>query len=388
MLIARQVAKIIKESKKSILLLGPRQAGKSTLISSLSPDLSINLARESSFLEFASDPTLLDARIRASKPRGVFIDEVQRLPSLLNTVQALIDESRGTIRFFLTGSSARKLRRGRSNLLPGRVIALELGPLLQVELGSAFNLLISLSVGTLPGIITDDSVQERQRVLTSYAGTYLKEEIQAEALTRDLEGFARFLRFCAATAGQYLDMTRLATEAQIKRASVMRFFEILEETLIAFRCEAFAKSERRRLIQHPRFFFFDNGVLNGILGNFKVSDDRRGALFEHLVITQVYHTAKALGGEVRLSNYRTEHGAEVDLIIERPDGEVIAVECKSGNTVGSNDFEGFKSFASYINKPHRQIVIYGGTTPRRIDNVEILPCHLGLQEIFNFLTPE
>jgi len=382
MLIARQASAIITESKKSILLLGPRQTGKSTLIASLNPDLSINLARESTFLEFAADPTLLDTQIKALRPKSIFIDEVQRLPSLLNTTQALLDETRGTLRFYLTGSSARKLRRGRANLLPGRIITMELGPLLESELGNAFDLSTSLSVGTLPGIITDENTRERERVLTSYAGTYLKEEIQAEALTRDLEGFARFLRYCAAASGQYLDMTRLATEAQIKRASAIRFFEILEDTLLAFRCNAFAKSERRRLIQHPRFFLFDNGVLNGILGNFRVSDDRKGMLFEHFVITQVYHTAKALGGDIRLSNYRTEHGAEVDLIIERSDGETIAVECKSGNTVGSTDLEGFQSFASFFKKPHRKIVIYGGTTPRRIDEVDILPCQIGIREIF------
>ncbi len=291
-------------------------------------------------------------------------------------------KNRGAIRFYLTGSSARKLRRGRANLLPGRVITLELSPLLETELGDAFDLSTSLSVGTLPGIVTDDDARERERVLSSYAGTYLKEEIQAEALTRDLEGFARFLRYCAAAAGQYLDMTRLAAEAHIKRASAIRFFEILEDTLLAFRCDAFAKSERRRLIQHPRFFFFDNGVLNGILGNFKVSEDRKGMLFEHLVTTQVYHTAKALGDEIRLSNYRTEHGAEVDFIIERADGETIAVECKSGNAVGSNDLEGFKSFASFFKKPHRKIVIYGGSVPRQIDDVEVLPCQMGLRKIF------
>ena len=382
MLISRQLSAIITESKKSILLLGPRQTGKSTLIASLNPDLSINLARESTFLEFAADPTLLDSQIKALKPKSIFIDEVQRLPSLLNTTQALLDESRGALRFYLTGSSARKLRRGRANLLPGRVITMELGPLLESELGNAFDLSASLSVGTLPGIITDENMRERERVLTSYAGTYLKEEIQAEALTRDLEGFARFLRHCAAASGQCLDMTRLATEAQIKRASAIRFFEILEDTLIAFRCDAFAKSERRRLIQHPRFFLFDNGVRNGLLGNFRVSDDRKGMLFEHFVITQVYHTAKALGGDIRLSNYRTEHGAEIDLIIERLDGETIAVECKSGSAVGSTDLEGFKSFASFFKRPHRKIVIYGGATPRRIDDVDILPCQIGIREIF------
>jgi predicted AAA+ superfamily ATPase len=177
-------------------------------------------------------------------------------------------------------------------------------------------------------------------------------------------------------------MTRLAAQAQVKRASAIRFFEILEDTMLAFRCDAFAKSERRRLIQHPRFFFFDNGVLNGILGNFRVSDDRRGMLFENLAISQVYHAAKAIGGEIRMSNYRTEHGAEVDLVIERANGDIIAVECKSGNTIGSNDLEGFRSLSSYINRPHRKIIIYAGTTARKIDDVDILPFQVGLREIF------
>jgi len=382
MIINRKLTDIIKQSKKSVLLLGPRQTGKSTLIKSLKPDLSINLARESTFLEFASNPNSLDEQILSMKPKTAFIDEVQRLPSLLNTVQALIDESHGGLKFYLTGSSARKLRRGRANLLPGRILSLELGPLTTEELGEKFDLSRALSEGTLPGIVTEPDTAERERILRSYAGTYLQEEVQAEALTKDLPGFARFLRFCAASSGQYLDLSRLAAEAQVKRASAIRFCEILEDTLIAFRCEAFAKSERRRLIQHPRLFFFDNGALNGILGNFKVSEDRRGMLFEHFVTTQVYHTAKSLGGSARISNYRTEHGAELDLIVEHPNGELVAVECKSGHTVTSSDMQGFKSFATFFNKPHRKIVIYGGATARRIEDVEILPCEEGLRAVF------
>lgn len=381
-MINRKIADIIRESTKSILLLGPRQTGKSTLIRSLCPDLQINLAREATFLEFASDPLVLESQIRLLKPRTVFIDEVQRLPGLLNSIQVLIDEQRDTLRFFLTGSSARKLRRGKANLLPGRVVSLELGPLTECELGDAFELETALSVGTLPGIFTEPNVPDRESVLRSYAGTYLKEEIQAEALTKDLEGFARFLRYCAASAGQYLDLSRLAAEAQIKRASAIRFFEILEDTMIAIRCDAFAKSERRRLVQHPRFFFFDVGVLNGALGNFRVSDDRRGALFEHLVFTQICHTARANQEQVRISNYRTEHSAEIDLIIERANGDVIAVECKAGRNVGSADLNGFKSFDSFYGKAYRKIVIYSGSSARQIGDVEVLPFQRGIRAVF------
>jgi predicted AAA+ superfamily ATPase len=386
MMYIRKIADIIGKSKKSLLLLGPRQTGKSTLFKSMQPDLQINLAREATFLDFASDPLALEQQIKQQKPKTIFIDEVQRLPSILNTVQPLIDDSNGKLRFFLTGSSARKLRRGKANLLPGRVLTLELGPLLECELDDEFDLNCALSIGTLPGIYSEENAKERERVLFSYAGTYLKEEIQAEALTRDLEGFARFLKFSAANAGQYLDMSRLASDAQVKRASAIRFFEILEDTLIAVRCDAFAKSERRRLIQHPRYFFFDNGVLNGVLGNFKVSEDRRGNLFEHLAFTQIYHTARSQILQLRISNYRTEHDAELDLILEFPDGEVIAVECKAGRNVGRNDLSGFKSFASFYGKPHRKIVLYAGSSAKRIDDVMILPFQEGIREIFSGTT--
>jgi predicted AAA+ superfamily ATPase len=380
--IQRKLTEIITKSRKSILLLGPRQTGKSTLVTSLAPGLSINLAKESTFLEFASDPSALESQIKQQKPTSIFIDEVQRLPSLLNTVQALIDESRGSLRFYLTGSSARKLRRGKANLLPGRVLSLELGPLLQSELAGDFDLNLALSIGTLPGIYTDLNHSDRERTLLSYAGTYLKEEIQAEALTKDLEGFARFLRYCAANASQYLDMSKLANDSQIKRASAIRFFEILEDTMIAIRCDAFAKSERRRLVQHPRYFFFDNGVLNGVLGNFNVSADRRGGLFEHLVFTQIYHHSQAHQKYVRISNYRTEHHAELDLIIEHSNGDVVAVECKASKNVGQNDLRGFKSFANYYKRPHRKMVIYLGTSAKQVDDVVVLPFQQGISEIF------
>lgn len=378
----RQLSKTIEESKKSVLLLGPRQTGKSTLIQECGPVLSINFAREATFLEYASDPALLESQITLKRPATVFIDEVQRLPSILNTVQAILDDSHGAIRFFLTGSSARKLRRGQANLLPGRVISLQLGPLLASEIGRDWNLEMALAFGTLPGVYTDRDEKERSQILSSYAGTYLKEEIQAEALTKDLEGFARFLRFSAASAGQFLDFTRLASEANIKRASSIRFFEVLEDTLIAIRCDAFAKSERRRLIQHPRYFFFDTGVLNGVLGNYKASMDRRGMLFEHLVFSHLYHEDKARFSGARISNYRTEHNAEVDFIVEFPDGRVVAIECKSGKSVANSDLSGFSSFASFFGKPHRKLVIYAGDVARQLGDVEILPFCEGIERVF------
>ena len=379
-MIRRGLASLLKRSKKSILLLGPRQTGKSTLIRSLEPDLAINLADESMYLAFARNPDELRQRLAANRVNTVFIDEVQRLPSLLNTIQAIIDEGRPPIQFYLTGSSARKLRRGHANLLPGRIHTYQLGPLVTSELAYRLDTRQALETGTLPGIWTEPQAQERRKTLQSYAATYLKEEIQAEALTRNLEGFSRFLFVLAAEAGKFLDLSKLASAAGIPRQSAFRYFEILEDTLIVRRCDAFRKSERRRLIQSPRFFFFDTGVLNGLLNNFTASGDRVGALFEHLVFNQLIHGAAAKDLDLRISSYRTEHGAEVDFIIELKK-EVIAIEAKASANIGPSDLRGLRSFAEYAGKKHRTCIAYLGSARKILDGVELLPWQLLLMDL-------
>jgi len=381
MIIHRHLSDILTKSKKGVLLLGPRQVGKSTLIEGLKPDFTINLSHEPTFLDCAGSPSYLDELIGKRKNISVFIDEVQRLPSLLNTVQVYADSKR-QIRFFLTGSSARKLKRGKANLLPGRVISYSLGPLLVSEIGDDFSLQEVLSTGTLPGIFVEPSTSEKQSVLSSYAATYLKEEIQAEGLTKDLEGFTRFFKYAAATANQFLDMSKLAAKAQVKRPTAIRFFELLEDTLILFHIDSFAKSESRRLVQHPRYFFFDNGVLNGVLKNFQVSEDRVGMLFEHFVVSQIFHASQQHPTATRLSSYRTEHSAEVDIIIEFSDGTVWAVEIKATKNIGPSDFTGLNSFSSFYKKPHRKMIIYRGNVEKNIRDVPVVPVSRGLELIF------
>lgn len=362
---------ILRKTKKSVLLLGPRQTGKSTLLKSMAPDLTIDFAHEPTFLEFARDPTRLDQFLAAQKPRLIFIDEVQRLPSLLNTVQHWIDRDKN-LKFLLSGSSARKLKRGKANLLPGRIHAFRLGPLTPTEIGKHFDLKHALSTGMLPGIYSETDQQERIRTLSTYATTYLKEEIQAEALTRDIEGFARFLFVAAACSGTFLDLAKLAQEALIVRMTAMRYFEILEDTLVASRCPPFAVSERRRLVQHPKFYIFDPGVLNALLSNFTVSDDRKGLLFEHFFFATLEHSFRHAEIPVRISTYRTSQGAEVDFIVQR-DGKTWAVELKASRDVGKNDLRGLKSFADFYRKPHVRCVAYWGTAERVLDGVKILP---------------
>ncbi len=377
-MIPRNLSNVIDKSKKSLLILGPRQTGKSTLIKSLEPDLTINLAHEPTYLEFLRNPKELEERLEAGKFKTVFIDEVQRLPSLLNTVQFLIDNSRKSIQFYLSGSSARKLRHGHANLLPGRIHSYFLGPLVSSELSYQMNLKEALSTGTLPGIWTAKA--EKTKTLESYASTYLKEEIQQEALTRGIEGFSRFLFVVAAEAGKFLDLAKLASQAQITRQSAIRYFEILEDTLIVRRSEAFRKSLRRRLIQAPRFFFFDVGVLNGLLGNFTVSADRIGPLFEQLIFNQLVHSIASKDKKMRISSYRTEHGAELDFVLESG-SKIMGIEVKSQSVLSKIDLRGMRSFQDYTGRKTPCYVLYPGTVLKKIEGVEIVPWQTFLKNI-------
>lgn len=382
-MLARALSPVLGASKKSFLLLGPRQTGKSTLVSSLNPDLTINLAHEPTYLEFARNPRELEERLNASatgRLQTIFIDEVQRLPSLLNTVQVLLDSTPQRYKFFLTGSSARKLRRGQANLLPGRIFTYHLGPVVSREMEYRLDTHQALAHGTLPGILFEPDPKIKEKTLSSYAATYLREEVQAEALTRNLEGFARFLSVCAEYAGQFLDLSKLAADARIARQTAVRYYEVLEDCLIVHRLAPFAKSARRRLVQHPRFYFFDPGVLNGLLGNFHLSADRVGNLFEHLICSQIFSSAAAVDRALHVSAYRTEHGAEVDFIIQA-EREVIAVETKASRNISSTDLRGFASFADYYAKPHRAVVLYLGEARRKIGAVEIFPWQEGLRAI-------
>ena len=377
----RNILQILEKSKKSCLLLGPRQAGKSTLMESLKPDLAFNLMHDPTFVRFSRNPGELEERLGPIRSGQVLIDEIQRLPSLLNTLQVLIDGPYRGVRFLLTGSSARKLRRGSANLLPGRIHTYNLGPLVSSEVEGGLDTKRALAFGTLPGIYAEADDHEAAKTLRSYASTYLREEIQAEALTKNIEGFSRFLFLAAVTSGQFLDLNKLSSEAAVPRQTATRFFEILEDTLIVSRVAAFAKSERRRLVQHPRYFFFDTGVLGGLLESFTVSLDRIGLHFENLLFNQIQNTAWSYDTPIRISSYRTGAGAEVDFIVEMRD-QVWAIEAKASTNVGVDDLTGLKSFETFYGKKCRPVVAYLGQSRRFLQQVEVWPWQELLAEMF------
>jgi predicted AAA+ superfamily ATPase len=355
--IKRNLQKEIAATKKSVLLLGPRQVGKSTLMHSLNPDVTINLAKENEFLRFSANIDLFVDLIEGSNAKLVFIDEVQRIPGILNSVQAIIDESKGkrALKFLITGSSARKLRRGQANLLPGRILSFQLGGLTAAEMDYKIDLAKALKHGFLPEPFLESSNKTAEKLLESYAAIYLKEEIQAEAVSRNIQGFARFLMLLASSSGQVVDYSKLATKAKVSRTSCIRFTEILEDTLVAHRIFSFDGSPKADTIKHPKLYFFDPGVLNGLLNNFNVSEDRKGILFEHLIYSQIRNSALAKDLPINIQFFRTRNGLEVDFVIELKD-ELWAIEVKSTDAT-DQDLKGLKAFHEYFPKTQHRVLV-------------------------------
>ena len=379
-MISRLISAEIEATKKSVLLLGPRQVGKSTLISRLNPDLTINLADELTFMLHSSQPDELEKLIELQGAKTIFIDEVQRLPRILNTVQALVDKNK-KLKFYLTGSSARKLKRGGANLLPGRVVNFKMGPVVAAEIDYSFSTTEVLARGTLPEICFSKKVRETERLLLSYAANYLKEEIKAEALTRNLESFARFLNEAVLSVAQFIDLTKIAKKTKISRHAVPRYFEILEDTLIGYRIHPFSPLvEAQDLIRHPKFYLFDNGVYNGMLGNFVPSQDRLGVLAEQTVFSQLLHSASAREQDINISSFRTRRGLEVDFIVQLA-RRTLAIEVKNNDSLSADDCDGLLFFKKSLSKPCDLFIFHMGQKERRIGPVWALPWQQGLREV-------
>lgn len=376
----RIIASQIVKSKKSILLLGPRQVGKSTLIRSLKPDLEINLANEAIYFDLVTNIENFQRQIEASSARTIFVDEIQRIPRLTNTIQYLVDKNK-KLKFYLTGSSARKLKRGKANLLPGRILEFFLGPLSALELQDDWNESEVLKYGSLPELTNMKSEGEKKRFLKSYSNLYLKEEIMAESLVRQIEGFVRFLSSAAVDSGKYLDFSKLSKKSKVPRQSVVRNFEILEDTLIARRVENDPEidTEKIDLVKHPRFYFFDLGITNALKGSFDIGPDRIGLLYETLVYNQIVNTAYSKNLDFDIYNFRTRGGYEVDFIL-RIEDQRMAIECKSTPSIGTHDLSSIKRINEFYPKA-KKFVLYRGTKELKEGNIWILPLKTFLKQL-------
>jgi predicted AAA+ superfamily ATPase len=372
----------------SCFLLGPRQTGKSTLVrANLSADAwTVDLLEHDTFMRFVRDPSQFrreaEAKIKAGV-RTIFVDEVQKIPELLDEVHGLIE--RHGARFILTGSSARKLRRRGTNLLGGRAATRHLHPLVHAEMGTRFDLDRVMRLGSLPPVVTASEENARD-ILRGYADTYLREEIQAEALVRNLGGFSRFLDVAAAQSGELLSVSSVSRDAGVAVRTVQEYFQILEDTLVGIRLEPWRKSPRARLVAHPKFYLFDTGVVNVLCRRLgaEIDPTLRGRLFEHFVVLECVRAIDNFGSEARAFFWRTNHGAEVDLLIERHGKPRLAVEIKARSKISGADLSGLRSFAEQHPRVPRVLVCLA-REEFELDGVRILPFTKFLGEIRDVL---
>ena len=374
----------MRRSKRSLLLLGPRQVGKSTLLASLQPDLTVNLAHPATYRDYVAQPERLEGEVAAlgSGPKTVFLDEVQRVPALLDLVQVMLDERGRKTRFLLSGSSARKLRRGQANLLPGRIHLHHLHPLIASELGDAFRLDAILAGGSLPGIVSETDHDLRSADLRAYADTYLREEVQAEALVRDIGGYARLLDLVAAASGTVLNVHKLCSEAAIAYETARRYVEILEDTLLAFRVPAWSGSTRASLLKHPRLYLFDLGVRNAILRRplDRPLTDERGLLLEHLIACELHRRRGTLWPDLELFHFRTRHDLEVDFLV-RSGSDLWGVEVKASRSLRPAMLSGLRRLPEHVPGLTRRILVFLGDRAQRLDDIEVLPLASFLAEL-------
>lgn len=372
----RSLARVLGRGRRSVLVLGPRQVGKSTLLSGLAPDWTLNFASPQVFRDYVGHPERLEHELAAAPAatRTIFLDEVQRVPEVLDAVQVAIDREPSRFRFLLSGSSARKLRRGRANLLPGRVQVHHLHPLSATELESDFDLDRALAHGTLPGIYRELDPETRAADLVSYTDSYLREEIQAEALVRNVGGFARLLDLVAAASGRILNVHALSRDAGLGYETARRYLDVMEDTLVACRVPAWTGSDRASLIRHSKLLLFDIGVRNALLRRplDRAFDDERGLLFEHFVGLELHRRLASFRPPARLHHFRTRHGAEVDFVLSFG-SEVWGIEVKSGRRVHSSAFRGLEALAARVPEVTRRIVVFSGPRPQRVGAVEVLP---------------
>lgn len=372
-------ARALEPPKRSFLLFGPRGTGKSTWLKEQFPGaLRLDLLRNDTYFRLSASPHELRSIVTAEpRSRWIVLDEVQRIPALLNEVHALIEDTGH--RFALTGSSARKLKRGQANLLAGRASVRHLFPLIHEEYGS-IPIEQVLRFGALPAVLADP--KHRMDILEAYAGTYLREEIKEEALTRNVPGYSRFLQVAALANAQVTNLANIARDSAVPRATVSTYFEILTDTMLGQFLPAWTAQARVKEVAHPKFYFFDTGVVRAIQG--ALHDRPTGAERGHLLETYLLHelsshvSYRGIGGQ--WSYWRTNDGVEVDFVWQRG-GQVVAIECKASDTWRKDDDAGLLALADAKRPPSKSFGVYLGAHRLRRAWGVVLPIAEFLKEL-------
>lgn len=365
-MVYKRICKIDSELGDSVFLFGARQTGKSTFLRQVFPkDIYIDLLNTDIKSRFERRPSLLYEMLSDKAPgTRVIIDEIPEVPELLNEVHRLISEKQ--LVFVLCGSSAHKLKRKGYNTLGGRAYPVYLFPFVSAELPD-FNLQHAIDFGMLPPHYLAKNPKRR---LSAYIDVYLKEEIKEEALVRNLSGFQRFLEVAALTDGEIVNLNNIAQDCGVSASTVASYFDILDDTLVGFRLPAFTHATKRRVVQAPKFYYFDVGIVNHLLhrGILLRGTAEYGHAFEHLVVQELRAWLSYTESGEQLSYWRTYTGTEVDIVI----GDArVAIETKSVEEVLPRHLKGLKSFATDY-PDAREIIVSLDPIGRRMGNIECI----------------
>ena len=371
----------------SFFLFGARGTGKTYLLQRLLEEghtAQINLLDPLEEEKFALDPHELSRRIEQFPPQitHVFIDEIQKVPKLLDLIHHYIEKT--DLAFALTGSSARKLKRGGANLLAGRAFTYHLFPYSHREIESSFSLDSALHWGTLPKIHELETEEEKQLYLRTYVNTYLKEEIAEEQIVRKLDPFRKFLQVAAQTSGQIINYSNIAKDTGVSTKTVQSYYQILEDTLIGTILPPFHESVRKRQLENPKFYFFDEGVRRALNRTITVpvleQTQSYGTAFEHFIINEIIKLSHYAQNDYELSYLRTYDDAEIDLIIERPGLPRALIEIKSKSHVDERDLRHLRSLGNDI--ANSEMYCFSRDPhPKRLDSIACLPWDRGLRDI-------
>jgi uncharacterized protein len=380
---------------RSVFVFGPRGTGKTYFLTRILKELNntifIDLLNKEIFQRYLTRPSLLynelELSIAKSKsPLVVMIDEIQLLPNLLDEVHRSIENFKPRIVFILTGSSARKLKRENANLLAGRAIRIDFFPIGMDEIDFNINLPKLLHWGSLPEVVTTEDVEIKESYLRTYVGTYLDEEIKREAQIRNLAGFSRFLEIAAAENGQCVNYAKMGRAAGISDVTVKDYFEILYDTLIAYHIPAWSYSIREQLQQSPKYYLFDNGIVNALLGELKSSPNpatyRFGRLFENLVVGQLVRYRSLKESPANIYHYRTQTGIEIDLIVQKnPHSHPVAIEIKSADSPTTLDVRPLIAFREKY--PNSSALVICRTNRSYQENgIQFLNLEDGVKKVF------
>jgi uncharacterized protein len=375
-------------SDESFFLFGPRGVGKTTLLKStpwFPKALYLNLLIANEEQRFAKNPDELTAIVKGlpSDINHVIIDEVQKLPKLLDVVHDLIETT--DKKFVLTGSSARKLRHGGANLLAGRAFVYHLDPFSYSEIPTPPDLIDCLQWGLLPKTVEYTSQDKKQLYLEAYTQTYLKEEIWAEQFIRELDPFRRFLEVAAQANGKIINFSNIARDVGTSDKNIQKYFSILEDTLLGFFLDAFQHSFRKRLSKTPKFYFFDLGIVRALTMQLTLpvmqSTSSFGELFEHFIILQCKQLANCYHRPYRFSYLKTKDDAEIDLIVERPGLPLLFIEIKSSDNVQLSHLATLKKIAHDFG--HCEAICFSRDPyVKELDGIQVWPWLQGIQHYF------